>query len=77
MAENASYCVTHLPLRPEIRAQFDNEAAQNFFWETEGLSYGNQNLIYGLIDTESSNLLGLLPNYLLPVIFSLVEAIAP
>ena len=50
---------------------------KTFFWETEGLSYGNQNLIYGWIDTESSNLLGLLPNYLLPVIFSLVEAIAP
>jgi hypothetical protein len=33
--------------------------------------------LYGWIDTESSNLPGLLPNEFMPILFSIVEAIAP
>lgn len=64
-------------MREEIRKNFDNEAAVDFFWETEGLPYGYHNFLYGWIDTPNSNLPGLLANELLPILFSVIEAIAP
>jgi hypothetical protein len=64
-------------LREEIRANFDNEAAVEFFWETEGLPYGYHNFLYGWIDTPNSNLPGLLANEAMPILFSVVEMIAP
>jgi hypothetical protein len=64
-------------MREEIRKNFDNEAAVDFFWETEGLPYGYHNFLYGWIDTPNSNLPGLLANEMLPILFSVIEAIAP
>lgn len=33
-ARNADYHVSHLPLKPEMRAKFNEEAANDFFFET-------------------------------------------
>jgi len=76
-AEAADFHVTHLSMREDIRAQFDREKAIAFFEETEGLPYGYHNFLYGWIDTTRSNLPGILPNELLPIVGSVVEAIMP
>lgn len=76
-AEAADFHVVHLSMREDIRAQFDREKAIAFFNETEGLPYGYHNFLYGWIDTERSNLPGILPNELLPIVGSVVEAILP
>jgi len=66
-----------LPLRKDIRANFDNKKAVDFFNETAGLPYGYHNFLYGWIDTPSDNLPPLLPNEFVPIMFSIVEMIAP
>jgi len=64
-------------MRDEIRAKFDNKKAVDFFNETAGLPYGYHNFLYGWIDTPRDNLPPLLPNEFLPILFSVVEMIAP
>jgi len=76
-AEDASFSVSHLPLRDDIRANFDNKAATDFFYETEGLPYGYHNILYGWIDTPRDNLPPLLPNEFAPILFSIIEMISP
>lgn len=76
-AEDASFAVTVLPMREEIRAKFDNKKAVDFFNETAGLPYGYHNFLYGWIDTPRDNLPPLLPNEFVPIMFSVVEMIAP
>jgi len=66
-----------LPLRDDIRANFDNKAATDFFYETEGLPYGYHNILYGWIDTPRDNLPPLLPNEFAPILFSIIEMISP
>ena len=39
----------------------------------EGTPYGYQNFLYGWIDTVRDNLPMLLPNELMPIVFSIVE----
>jgi hypothetical protein len=73
LAENASFHVSWLPLKPEVRAKFNSKAAQDFYFATEGLPYGFHNFLYGWIDTTRDNLPGLLPNELMPVIFAMLE----
>ena len=76
-AEDASFSVSHLPMREEIRAKFDNKKATEFFYETEGLPYGYHNILYGWIDTPRDNLPPLLPNEFAPILFSIIEMISP
>jgi hypothetical protein len=76
-AEDASFHVSHLPLRKDIRANFDNAKAVAFFNETAGLPYGYHNFLYGWIDTPRDNLPPLLPNEFVPILFSIVEMVAP
>ena len=64
-------------MREEIRAKFDNKKAVAFFDETEGLPYGYHNILYGWIDTPRDNIPPLLANEFIPILFSLVEMIAP
>jgi len=49
-------------MREDIRAQFSEQAAQEFYFQTEGLPYGYHNFLYGWIDTASDNWPPLLPN---------------
>lgn len=76
-AEDASFSVAHLPMRADIRKNFDNAKAVAFFNETAGLPYGYHNFLYGWIDTPRDNLPPLLPNEFMPILFSIVEMIAP
>lgn len=46
-ADNADFHVSWLPLRPDIAEKFDEKAAQEFFFMTEGLPYGYHNFLYG------------------------------
>lgn len=66
-----------MPLREEIRKNFDNKKAVDFFWETEGLPYGYHNILYGWIDTPRDNIPPLLPNEFVPILFSVVEMFNP
>ena len=76
-ADEASFHVTWMPLRDDIRAKFDSKKAMKFFLETEGLPYGYHNFLFGWIDTTRNNLPGLLPNEGMPILFSLLEHILP
>lgn len=64
-------------MRADIRKNFDNKKAVDFFNETAGLPYGYHNFLYGWIDTPRDNLPPLLPTDFVPILFSLVEIIAP
>ena len=52
MAQDADYHVAHLSLTADARKLFNESAAQNFFFRTEGLPYGFHNFLYGWIDSE-------------------------
>jgi len=64
-------------LSPEARAQFNETAAQEFFFASEGLPYGYHNFLFGWIDTPVDNLPPLIPPGLLPVVFSVLESFKP
>lgn len=76
-AEDASFNVAHLPLKPEMRAKFNETAAQEWFLKTEGLPYGYHNFLFGWIDTPRDNLPPLLANEFAPVLFSMLEHVIP
>jgi len=50
-----------MPLSPAAKAKFNEKAAQDFFFATEGLPYGYHNFLFGWIDTVEDNLPPLLP----------------
>lgn len=76
-AKNADFHVVHMPLREEIRAKFNETAAQEFFFMTEGVPYGYHNFLFGWIDTAEDNWPPLLPQQLVPIVFGMVDNIAP
>jgi len=76
-AEEVDFAVSWLPLSPEIAEKFDEKAAQDFFFMTEGLPYGYHNFLYGWVDTPADNWPPLMPNEAVPIVFSIMERIAP
>ena len=76
-AEDASFHVTWHRMRDEVRANFDAEAAVEFFKQTEGMPYGYYNFLYGWIDTAEDNWPPLLPIHFVPVMFSIIQKIQP
>lgn len=76
-ARDADFHVCHLPLSPEARAVFNESAAQDFFWKTEGLPYGYHNFLFGWIDTPEDNFPALLASGIVPVVFSVLEHMSP
>ena len=64
-------------MKQELRDQFDEKAANDFFFQTEGLPYGFHNFLYGWVDTANDNWPPLLAKELVPVAFSLLEHLAP
>lgn len=66
-----------MPLKPELREAFDEKAANDFFFQTEGLPYGYHNFLYGWVDTANDNWPPILPKELVPVAFKLYEDLAP
>jgi hypothetical protein len=67
--------VAHLSLTEEARAKFNETAAQEFFFSTEGLPYGFHNFLFGWIDTE--NIAPLLPDGGITQVFSIFETLKP
>jgi hypothetical protein len=76
-AEDSSFHVVHMPLNAEARAKFNETAAREFFYETEGLPYGYHNFLFGWIDTAEHNWPPLLPVKLVPIVFSMLEKVIP
>lgn len=76
-AENASFNVILLPMSAEARSKFDEKAANDWFFATEGLPYGYHNFLYGWMDTPRDNLPPALPNELLPIVLSMIENVKP
>jgi len=60
-----------------MREKFDEKAANDFFFATEGLPYGYHNFLYGWVDTANDNWPPLLPQEIVPVAFKLFEDLAP
>ena len=67
----------HLPLKPELSKKFDVDKAIEFFNAHEGLPYGYHNFLYGWIDTADGDWPPLLPRSFPPILFSIVEKLAP
>jgi hypothetical protein len=76
-AANADFHVVHLPLKPEMRAIFNETAAWEFFAQTEGLPYGYHNFLFGWIDTAEDNWPPLLPYDFVPIAFAIFERFDP
>ena len=76
-AEDASFHVTHHPLNAESRAKFNEKAANDFFFDTEGLPYGYHNFLYGWVDTANDNWPPMLPREFVPIMFKIVEDVDP
>ena len=64
-------------MTPENREKFDEKAAQDFFFQTEGLPYGYHNFMYGWINSATGNWPPLMPNELVPVAFALFDKLEP
>jgi hypothetical protein len=77
LAENASFNVVVLPLRPEVQAQFNETAAYEWFKTVEGTPYGYHNFMFGWIDTPYSNMPPILQPELLTIALRAVEQVAP
>jgi hypothetical protein len=54
-ADNASFMVAILPLKPEIRERFDVQKAYAWYKTVEGLDYGFHNFVFTWLDTERDN----------------------
>jgi hypothetical protein len=70
MARERDYNVVWLPLKKEIAAQYDVEAARAFFFEREGLPYGYHNFLFGWIDDKRNNLPPLMPQEWMPIVLA-------
>ena len=67
----------HLPMRREYWTKFNETKAREFFYETEGLSYGFHNFLFGWIDTVEDNYPPLVPAKLIPILLSFIERVMP
>ena len=76
-ADNADFNVIVLPLKDELRAKFDLDAAVKWYNKMEGLPYGFHNFLFSWIDTPDKNFPDVLPSELLPVVFDLMDHILP
>jgi len=76
-AKNCDFHVVHMPLSPAARAKFNEKAAQDFFFATEGTPYGYHNFLFGWIDTPESNWPPLLPQQFISIVFGMFDKIDP
>lgn len=76
-AKNADFHVLHLPLDDEHANKFNLTGAHEFFNQTVGLPYGYHNFLFSWIDTKEDNLPPILAPHMLPIIFSILESVAP
>jgi len=76
-ARNAGFQVTWLPLKSEVAARFDNDAAYKFFKTIEGVPYGYHNFLFGWLDTAKHNYPPVLSPEAFGPLFAMVEKISP
>lgn len=57
--------------------KFNEKAAQEWFFQKEGLPYGYHNFIYGWIDTPYDNFPATLSAELAPVVLSMLNNVIP
>ncbi|CAD8091658.1 unnamed protein product [Paramecium primaurelia] len=76
-AKNAGFNVAVLPLSPEKRAQWDQEAAMEYWKKMEGQPYGYHTFLFGWIDTPKDNYPKPLSAEFATYLFSFIEKIAP
>ena len=57
--------------------KFDEKAANDWFFKTQGLPYGYHNFLYGWMDTPRDNLPPLMPDEFIPIVMSMVTKIIP
>jgi len=72
-AENCDFHVVHMPLNDEMRAKFNQTAAEEWFYSVEGLPYGYHNFLYSWVDTPELNWPYLLPKDIVPIVFAIIE----
>mmetsp|Transcript_8979 Transcript_8979/g.15194 ORF Transcript_8979/g.15194 Transcript_8979/m.15194 type:complete len:185 (-) Transcript_8979:362-916(-) len=73
MAENCDFHVVWMPLSDESRAKFNETAAQEKFFQLEGLPYGFHTFLYSWIDTVEDNFPRVIPKDFVPIIFAVLE----
>lgn len=66
-----------MPLNAEAKAKFNEKAAQDFFYQTEGVPYGYHNFLFGWIDTPEDNWPPILPAGIAPVLMNVLSRVAP
>jgi len=76
-AKEASFNVVLLPLSGRSLLKFDEKAANDWFFQTQGLPYGYHNFLYGWMDTPRDNLPPLMPDEFIPIVMSMVTKIIP
>jgi len=76
-AKNADFMVSHMPLRADIRAKFNEKLAQDFFFASEGHPYGYHNFLFGWVDTAEDNWPPLLPAQFAPILMDMLSKISP
>lgn len=64
-------------MNKEYRKKFNETAAREFFFYTEGLPYGYHNFLFAWLDTPSDNNPPVLPPGMLSNAFALFETILP
>ena len=69
--------VVWMPLKPELREKFDEQAARDFFYRIESYPYGFASLLFSWYDTEDENLPPILPQSFMPYSMSYAERFFP
>lgn len=77
LAMAANYSVIHLPLKPEMRAIFNEQAAREFISSSLGLQYGYQSFVASFLDTTNGNLPYPASWQLVEVLGNLLTTVAP
>jgi hypothetical protein len=75
MAVASNYSIAVLPLKAELRAQFNNTAAELYLASSLGDPYGYHNFIWTVIDTPSGSLPWPLTQQFLENLFAIIEAL--
>eukprot|EP00743_Colponemidia_sp_Colp-15_P001755 GILK01001916.1.p1 GENE.GILK01001916.1~~GILK01001916.1.p1 ORF type:complete len:580 (+),score=78.82 GILK01001916.1:43-1740(+) len=76
-AAAADFHVAILPLKPELRARFDNDKAEAQYKSVAGLPYGYHNFLFGWIDTPRDNYPAHLVAETALAVFALIDRLAP
>jgi len=66
-----------MPLNTKSLLKFDQDAAREWFFQTEGLPYGYHNFLFSWLNTEKDNLPPILANEFFPVLAAIIEKELP